>query len=481
MISKSVKQEIRDSLLSLLAWDAELARAEAERERQEKERKERELKEKEEREKKEREEREAREAAKKAAEKKDEKKEEEKKEEKKEEEKKDAKKPPPVPPPKVTRGLDLEAFFTLLASVLLFDRKEFPKARQIVTDLISKITRLPVNKRHDLLELQALAYFYASRIDESMNVVADNRPFYLDAYRVACLQRDDTGQATLINILLRSWIIQNQNRDAILFHEKTVFPQGAAPAQHARHLYYLGRLYALQSEYQKASTCLAQALTKAPQSARGFHIATHKLLCIVELLHGEIPQRQVFNQKGRGALKPYFELSRAVREGRLASFKRVMDDYDAAFQRDGMANFVIRLRRNVLNTGLRRICAAYSSISLVDIATKLHLDTPADAEPIVAKAISEGVIQAVIDHDTQYVQTIEAADLYHTFQPETQLHKRIGQCVETRAELLRSLRYLNTRDKEEEDEQARKEREELEKELATYGEDVGEDEGDDLM
>lgn len=39
----------------------------------------------------------------------------------------------------------------------------------------------------------------------------------------------------------------------------------------------------------------------------------------------------------------------------------------------------------MLNTGLRRLCVAYSSISLGDVAKKLHLDTPDDAEAVVSK------------------------------------------------------------------------------------------------
>jgi len=42
-------------------------------------------------------------------------------------------------------------------------------------------------------------------------------------------------------------------------------------------------------------------------------VQAHKLLCLVELLMGEIPQRSIFRQKGRAALKPYFELARVGR------------------------------------------------------------------------------------------------------------------------------------------------------------------------
>jgi hypothetical protein len=44
-----------------------------------------------------------------------------------------------------------------------------------------------------------------------------------------------------------------------------------------------------------------------------------------------------------------------------------------------------RLRHNVLKTGVRMICLAYSRISLRDICDKLHLESVEDTEYIVAK------------------------------------------------------------------------------------------------
>ena len=44
-----------------------------------------------------------------------------------------------------------------------------------------------------------------------------------------------------------------------------------------------------------------------------------------------------------------------------------------------------RLHHNVIKTGIRMISLSYSKISLEEIASKLQLDSPEDAEFIVAK------------------------------------------------------------------------------------------------
>lgn len=54
---------------------------------------------------------------------------------------------------------------------------------------------------------------------------------------------------------------------------------------------------------------------------------------------------------------------------------------------------ILRLRHNVIKTGLRAISLSYSRISLADVASKLTLGSREDAEFIVAKAIRDGVIE----------------------------------------------------------------------------------------
>lgn len=92
------------------------------------------------------------------------------------------------------------------------------------------------------------------------------------------------------------------------FIQKTVFPESVSNNQYARYLYYQGKIKAVQLEYSEAQASLEQSLRKAPEvGAVGFRIHAQKLLIIVELLMGEIPNRQIFNQKDfQKYLFPYF-------------------------------------------------------------------------------------------------------------------------------------------------------------------------------
>ena len=80
-------------------------------------------------------------------------------------------------------------------------------------------------------------------------------------------------------------------------------------------MYYYGRIKAIQLEYTEALDYLVKSLRKAPSSAVGFRQTVEKLRVTVELLLGNIPERQLFlQQANKEALAPYFELTKGIYE-----------------------------------------------------------------------------------------------------------------------------------------------------------------------
>merc|ERR1712146_769583 len=170
---------------------------------------------------------------------------------------------------------------------------------------------------------------------------------------------------------------------------------------------------------------------------------------------GEVPERATFNQKDfRVALVPYLALTQAVRAGNLLEFNSVLKTHTPVFKADKTFTLVIRLSHNVIKTGLRRINVSYSRISMIDICSKLHLDSPESAEFVCAKAIRDGVIDAVLDHENGWMQSNEVSNVYATDEPQRAFHKRISFCLDvhneavpcvTRPMLTRSRRSLKSR------------------------------------
>jgi len=67
------------------------------------------------------------------------------------------------------------------------------------------------------------------------------------------------------------------------------------------------------------------------------------------------------------------------------AFQSAMQEHSLQFQKDKTYTLILRLRHNVIKTGIRMVSLSYSRIPLKELCQKLHLETVEDAEFIVAK------------------------------------------------------------------------------------------------
>jgi len=359
---------------------------------------------------------------------------------------------------------EIQLFLTTLALIYAIDTQQQQLSLKLA-DL--QFENLKVADRRSRGLLVSKAYFYSARAYELAGKFQDIRENLFGAYRTASLQRDLMGQATTLNLLLRNYLHYDQHGLALKLVNKAPFPEHLrSNAQHARYLYYVGCIQAVQLEYSDAYTKLMQAIRKAPlgtKSGRGFHLAAYKMAIVVELLMGDIPDRQLFNQKSiRADLVPYQHIVLAVRGGDLSGFNAVAEKYAKKFERDRTLFLIQRLHHNVIRAGLRMINTSYSRISLVDVARKLGLESPADAEGIVSKAILDGVMDAVVDHENQAVQSLTTGDVYASAEPTKAFHKRISFCLQLHSEAVKAMQYPEEDDQDKigEAEARRKERQE---------------------
>lgn len=335
---------------------------------------------------------------------------------------------------------ELNVYFNLLVLVNLLDSGKYAIAVKC-SDQLMQIVKS--QNRRTLDALAARCYYFHTRCYEMVGQLNQIKSFLHSRLRTATLRNDFEGQAVLLNCLLRLYLNYNHYDQASKLVSKSVFPESASNNEWARFLYYLGRIKAIQLEYSGAHKNLVQAIRKAPQNgAIGFKQTVHKLATIVELLMGEIPDRSLFREPTlRRSLAPYFQLTQAVRSGDLNRFGVVIENYGPKFQADHTFTLIIRLRHNVIKTGVRMINLSYSRIYLADIAKKLNSDDNQDAEYIAAKAIRDGVIEAKINHEGGYLQSRETTDVYCTPEPQAAFHQRIAFCLDIYNQSIKAMRF----------------------------------------
>eukprot|EP00112_Aurelia_sp_Birch-Aquarium-sp1_P011208 Seg236.5 transcript_id=Seg236.5/GoldUCD/mRNA.D3Y31 product="26S proteasome non-ATPase regulatory subunit 3" protein_id=Seg236.5/GoldUCD/D3Y31 len=372
---------------------------------------------------------------------------------------------------------EVDVFIHLLVLLYNLDLKNFEKAIDCANSLTSKIVSY---NRRTLDALAAVCFFHYSRSYEALGRLKEIRGFLQGRFRNSTLHHDEEGQATILNLLLRNFLHYNLYDQADKLVSKSTFPESASNNEWARFLYYLGLIKAIQLDYSEADKHLSNAIRKAPQNtAVGFKQTVHRLSVVVQLLLGEIPDIKTFREAIlKKTLVPYLKLTQAVRTGDLKLFNSVIEQYKEKFHAEKTYTLIIRLRHNVIKTGVRMISLSYSRISLSDIAKKLLLDSAEDAEFIVSKAIRDGVIEATINHAEGYVQSKENTDVYSTTEPQNAFHQRISFCLDIYNQSVKAMRYppkAYNKNLETLEEQREREKQDLE-----YAKEIA-DEDDDFL
>ncbi|KFP57498.1 26S proteasome non-ATPase regulatory subunit 3, partial [Cathartes aura] len=372
---------------------------------------------------------------------------------------------------------EVETYLQLLLVIYLMNSKRYPEAQKVSDDLMQKISS---QNRRALDLVVAKCYYYHSRIYEFLNKLDVVRSFLHARLRTATLRHDADGQATLLNLLLRNYLHYNLYDQAEKLVSKSVFPEQANNNEWARYLYYTGRIKAIQLEYSEARRTMTNALRKAPQhTAVGFKQTVHKLLIVVELLLGEIPDRLQFRQPSlKRSLMPYFLLTqgttgRSARARCLAAMPRALREREALAGGSSGGFSPLPLEGTRLQTPLGEEEEEDEEEEEEAAAAPKRRrgwqgwDGCPDRVPAGLQAIRDGVIEASINHEKGYVQSKEMIDIYSTREPQLAFHQRISFCLDIHNMSVKAMRFPpKSYNKDLESAEERREREQQDLEFA---------------
>jgi 26S proteasome regulatory subunit N3 len=354
---------------------------------------------------------------------------------------------PPLTPSKGGNA-EVELYIQLLVMLFLDQGK-----LDDVDACTKSIAKIDQHEKRSLDPFLAKGFFYLTLVAERQHKLSDLRGYLNGRLRVATLRNQTDTVAILIVCLLRVFLLSKNYSGASKLLTKVSFPESANNNDLARFLYYQGRIKAVELDYNGAATFFQQALRKAPSDAAvGFKQNVHKWVIVIQLLLGLIPERSVFRVAAyKKPLAPYLELTHAIRLGDIIHFNKIVDTYKPVFTKDETITLIVRLRQNVIKTAIRQISLAYSKISIKDIARKLALSSPAEAEYMVTKAIKEGTIDALVSFDTtaddRYMQTVETENIYRSTEPQFSYDERIKHCLLLHNQAVKALRYPSDKGK----------------------------------
>lgn len=337
---------------------------------------------------------------------------------------------------------EIKMIIHLLLQFHLLDTNQLKQLDLLNTKIIIPLIKSFNRRSLDLINSKI--WFYISRTKELLNDLISIRPELLLALRTSTIKHDDETSGSLITLILRNFILTKDYSQALNFIEKVEFPANISNSIEARYYYYLARINAIQLNYSDAQNFVTSAIRKSPTTSNsvGFLQASYKLNVLIELLTGDIPELEYFKKPGfEQILKPYQEITKAVKLGDLKIFNEYLTKNREQFLKDDNLTLVTRLRSNVIKTGIRIISLSYKKISLKDICIKLHLDNESSAEYIVSKAIADGVIDASINHQLGYMESSEISDIYCSILPQEQFNQRINFVNSLHNDSLKAMRF----------------------------------------
>lgn len=341
---------------------------------------------------------------------------------------------------------EVNGFFHLLVQLYLLDGKKYAELDAFNTKIvIPKILAFYNERTLDLIN--AKLWFYTVLGYEATGDVANTtiRASMIQFLRTASLKHDNETRAMLINLILRNMLAAGEVDSASDFVNKVDFPStNVSNPLEARYYFYLSKINAIQLDYSSANEFIIAAIRKAPHNdnSLGFLQQANKLHCAIQLLMGDIPELSFFHQKGmQNSLYPYYHLTNTVKLGDLKKFTYIISRFKQQLIQDSNYQLCVRLRSNVIKTGIRIISLTYKKISLKDICLKLRLDSEQAAEYMVSRSIRDGVIEASINHDQGYIETSELLNVYGTKDPQAVFDERIQFVTQLHDESVMAMRY----------------------------------------
>lgn len=341
---------------------------------------------------------------------------------------------------------ELNTFVHLLVQLYLLDSNKLEALDSYNKNIVIPNVLNFYNKR-TLNLINAKLWFYIVVCNERQGQKTDLviRSEMVKFLRTASLKHDNETKAMLINLILRNYLSAGDIEAAVDFVSKVDFPTNdvSSPLE-ARFYFYLSKINVIQLNYSTANEYIIAAIRKAPttNNSLGFLQQANKLQCVIELLMGDIPELSFFNQKNmQRSLEPYYHISNAVKHGNLKKFTSTIKIYKEQLINDGNYQICVRLRSNVIKTGIRIISLTYKRISLKDICLKLHLDSEQTVEYMVSRAIRDGVIEAKINNEQGCIETSELLNIYDTNEPQQIFDERIKFVNQLHDECVIAMRY----------------------------------------
>ncbi|XP_062507632.1 COP9 signalosome complex subunit 3-like [Corticium candelabrum] len=184
------------------------------------------------------------------------------------------------------------------------------------------------------------------------------------------------------------------------------------------YYYYGGMIYTGLKQFERALHFFEVAVTTPAQALSAIMLEAYKKYIVVSLLlHGKVGLLPKYTSGVVARyLKPmcgaYNDLSAAYSSNSSAELQRVVAKHTDIFTRDTNMGLVKQVVASMNRKNILRLTKTFLTLSLTDVANRVHLSGSKEAEEYVLRMIEDGEIFATIDQAAGMVSFHDSPESY---------------------------------------------------------------------
>lgn len=202
------------------------------------------------------------------------------------------------------------------------------------------------------------------------------------------------------------------------------------------YYYYGGMIYTALKNYDRALYFFEVCVTTPAMAVSYIMLEAYKKYILVSLiLHGKVlnlPRytSQVVNRYMKPLSQQYQELATAYLINSCEEVQNIITKYQQLFTIDHNMGLVKQVLSYLYKKNIQRLTKTFLTLSLSDVASRVQLSGPADAEKYILNMIEDGEIFATINQKDGMVVFHDDPEKYNSPQMLAKLEKEMAACMD---------------------------------------------------
>lgn len=186
------------------------------------------------------------------------------------------------------------------------------------------------------------------------------------------------------------------------------------------YYYYGGMVYAALKNYERALYFFEVAITTTSMAVSHIMLEAYKKYILLALiLYGKVPSlpkytSQVVTRFIRPLSQPYLDLAAAYTSNNPDEVRAVLAKHAETFSRDNNTGLTKQCLASLYKKNIQRLTKTFLTLSLTDMASRVQLSGPGDAERHILNMIEDEEIFASINQKDGMVVFLDNPEKYNT-------------------------------------------------------------------